>query len=106
MNLDAELLERYWRLDQRRRELERQARQLKAEADLLGRDIEAFLEQSGRQQLRRGDYLARWVETRAPVAWKQEFIRIAGAEEAIRLSLAAPWVRRLEVECISKEAEP
>lgn len=95
--MNAQTLARYWELDERRRELEREARQLKQELELLENDIVAAVRASGKNQLRRGNYLAVLLDYRSQPRWKEEFIRVAGAEAAVHIALNAPVVQRLQV---------
>lgn len=95
--MTAETLSRYWDLDERRRQLEREARQLKQELDILEAEISAALRAAGKTQLRRGQYLAMLVDYRAAPRWKEEFIRLAGADKAVEIALNCPVVQRLQV---------
>lgn len=101
--IKAETLERWHELDSRRKELEREARQLVAERDLLSTDLQASLEAMGKDQCTRGAYRVSLVEGRAVVAWKDEFVRRLGAELAAKLAQeAVPGPKRIQVEEISK----
>lgn len=77
---DAATLQEWYERDQRRKDLEREARQLAAENAVMAKDLQAALIAAGRTEIARGEYRAGLVDGRATVAWKEEFIRVAGAE--------------------------
>ena len=75
--------------DQRRKELESEARQIDAECDIHHKDLLVAMEEAGRVEITRGPYRASVVDGSASVSWKAEFLRVAGGEAATELTKAA-----------------
>ena len=96
-NIDAETLRAWHERDQRRKDLERQARQLKVENDQVAGEIKAALEEEDKSEVRRGDFRARLVPGRPTVPWKEEFIRALGADAAAEVLAAAPVPLQLTI---------
>ena len=76
--------------DGRRKDLEREARQLAAENKLVADDLLAAMKEAGKNQLRRGPILATIDTSHGSVSWKDAFVRVAGAEAATELQAQAP----------------
>jgi len=83
--------------DQRRRLIEREARQLQQENDLVLKDLDAVLQEKGYSSLMRGLYRAVYIEGRATVSWKDQFILHVGSGIAQQLIDEAVPSRRLTV---------
>jgi hypothetical protein len=99
-NLTKADIEAYLALHEERLSLQRQARDKEREAEELEQKIWAWVDAKGgdaRSCERSGFVLA--IKTRAgSVQWKTEFIRVAGAEEAEKLTSAAPPREFLSIE--------
>lgn len=78
--------------DERRKDLEREARQLKTENDLITDDLFQSLKAADKTTVVRGKYRGELTKRSGTVSWKQEFIRSAGAVKADALAKAAPPV--------------
>jgi hypothetical protein len=99
-DLTREELEHYASLHERRLELNRQAAALEREADLIEPKIWAFIKKQGN----RSKAVSKWgfnlaVKLKqAAVKWKDEFLKLAGAEKVAELAAAAPMKESLSVE--------
>lgn len=85
-------IEQFLDLDEQRKALNRQADSLKRQVDLLGEKITQHIVDEGGKAHRlvyRGFLLAIDL-AKGTVRWKDEFIRLAGSEEADKLAAAAP----------------
>lgn len=96
--ITAEKLERWYELNQKRQELEREARQFDKERELLSTEIKAALEADGKYSVLRGRFRVSLVDGRPTVSWKDELVKIAGADRAAELVAAAPVPKRVQVE--------
>ena len=76
--------------DERRKDLEREARQLDAENKLVAADLLAVLKAAGQAKITRGEFTAEQDKAKGSVSWKDAFIRAQGADAAIKLAAAAP----------------
>lgn len=99
-------VERYYELNEQRKNLERQAENIEREQKLIKAKIIAFIKDQGGKSLAVAKWGFRlainlWAGT---VKWKDEFIRVASAEEATQLSDAAPKQERLSVEKVERAA--
>lgn len=83
--------------DERRRDLEREARQLAAENELIAKDLHAALKAAGKTDLQRGGFGAEIEVTRGTVPWRDEFLRVAGSAAAKELADAAPSKERVKI---------
>lgn len=90
-------LERFAELEERRKQADREARNLGKEIAQLRRKFEAAMQADGKQAATRYGFRLVFVEGRPRVAWKDEFIRIAGSESADQLMADAPRPAKLEV---------
>jgi len=79
--------------DEHRRDLEREARQLKAENDLVAQDLFAGLEANEKTELVRGEFVGFITERKDAVSWKNEFLRIEGAAAAAKLQAETDTTR-------------
>ena len=89
-------------LKQRRLELDRESRKLAKAERKLSESLLASLQAEGRDEIRRGDFVAKLAEGRATVAWKQEFIEVAGQDAADELIEHAERPVTVKVDCIPK----
>jgi hypothetical protein len=96
-SFDLDAFQGYAAREARRLELEREARTLAKENELFRDDLEAALDAAGKTSLTRGPHEAGFEESRAAIAWKTEFIRVAGADAASELAAAAPSKRKLVI---------
>lgn len=78
-------------------ELSSRAKTLREEATQIEELAASDLESSGRDTTKRGGFTLVWDEKRGSVAWKQEFIRVAGAEQADRLTQSAEVKRTIKI---------
>lgn len=86
---DEQALREFVERDERRKGLEREARQLAAENDLVKKDLLAALKDAGKTEISRGDFAASIKTSAGTVSWKEAFLRVAGADEADKLAKAA-----------------
>lgn len=96
--ITEEKLTRWYVLNKERLDLEREARQLDKERELLSTEFKAALEADGKASVSRGRFRVSLVDGRPSVAWKDELVRIAGADKAAELVAAAPVPKRVQVE--------
>lgn len=87
---DEAALREWCERDAHRLDLEREARQLKAENDLVAKDLLEALKAAEKIKLVRGRFEAEIETKRGTVSWKEEFLRVAGAAAATKLVEAAP----------------
>lgn len=91
------------RLDRRRKlvaeklDLDRRSRALETEIKQIDSDAAADLKATGKDSVRRGGYLLTWKDGRPSIQWKSEFVRIAGAEAANRITADAPRPKKLDI---------
>lgn len=90
-------LSRYQSLEAEAAELAARASTLRREAKTIVDKATEDLEGTGKPTAKRGGFLLRWKVSRGSVAWKTEFVRIAGAEAADELTKSAPERRSLEI---------
>lgn len=99
-------LERYYELDEQRKSLARQAKDLEALQEELKVKFEAFVRVKGgpeRAYAFASGHRLSILEKRESVGWKGEFLRVAGPEEAERLVREAPMKEVLQIEPPKKE---
>lgn len=97
MPITAKSLAHYVELDEERKGLEREARNIQKEIELIGDEFREELKRRKVNSVKEGSYQVQLVDGRASVSWKDEFIRIAGSERAIEIQDAAPIPKRLQV---------
>jgi len=87
-------------LEERRKTLEREARQLGKQSGEIADRLLAYARAHGGkgQSIVRSGYVLAVVIGRGSVPWKQEFVRVAGLDAAEALIAAAPPVEKLSVE--------
>lgn len=90
MRITKTSLDRWRQLQADKKELERKARALDVEAKAIEASAKADLESSGKDHINRGGYRIAWVEGRASIAWKNEFVDKLGAEAAAEIAAKAP----------------
>lgn len=95
--ITADLLREVHDRNQQRLDLDRQSRTLAQANEAPLQQIRDALEAEGRSEVRRGDLVARLEDGRATVSWKNEFVAVAGEEEANRLVREAPIPKRVVV---------
>lgn len=76
--------------DARRKELQREARQLQAENDVVAEDLLALFRADGKSSCRRGNCVAEIEVKPGTVSWKDEFLRAVGSEAATAIAAAVP----------------
>lgn len=93
-------IEEYLALEEKRKAANRQADDIEKQAKVLKARIEAFIVAKGgsARTVERSGYVLSIKQKAGSVAWKEEFLRVAGQEEAARLSAAAPKRDYLSVE--------
>lgn len=94
-------LDRYVQIDAERKRLNREADLLKAQQEELGNKLRQFCRVQGGDALsvERSGYRLSISHVKGSVAWKQEFVRVAGVEAAERIAIAAPL--REQLECVA-----
>jgi len=93
----AAQLDRWRQIEAQRKDLAAKVKALDTEAKQIAKAASDDLAATGKQSAKRGDYLLTWKMGRASVAWKGEFIRVAGAEAAEKLANEAPPTRSLQI---------
>jgi hypothetical protein len=99
-------VDRYMELDQERKKLNRQVENLEREQKPLKEKILAFVQDNGgkTQAVSKWGYVLKINLFAGVPKWKDAFINWAGADEATKLSEAAPKQERLSVEKVEKAA--
>lgn len=90
-------LARYCDLRERKKKLESEARSLETEINQLSDLTMSWLEEIGKNAATIHGYRVTIEEGRAYVSWKDEFVRLAGADNAASIAAAAPRPPRLSV---------
>ncbi|MEL6897743.1 MAG: hypothetical protein AAFP90_16710 [Planctomycetota bacterium] len=92
MSISKARLQRYHELTEERKRLERQARSLKTESDIIMEEARTALKESGKQQIKRSGFVVHYVPGRATVRWKDAFIARCGsaAAEEVQAAASAP----------------
>ena len=85
----------YLEIQERRKELERQARELKKIEQLIEQEMREMLELFGPYE--EDGYQIRWSEKPGRVAWKQEFVKRLGPVEAAKVQAECPPVKVIEI---------
>lgn len=98
--ITAEQAAKWIDLNTRRLELEREARVLDKERELLSLEFQQALDAKGQESMKvgGGEFVVKLVEGNGSVKWKDEFIRLAGAAKATELTAAAPKPKKVVVE--------
>lgn len=97
MNITPADCQKWIDLEARRLELEREARKAESDRDLLSKQFQAYLDEMGATSLKRGKFDIAIVDGRPSVAWKDEFVKVAGAEKASALSASATGKKKIQV---------
>ena len=100
--LTADLLAERNELDAEARKLESRARTLRKKQSQIDDIAKAELTKAGRDSIRRAGYTLAYVDGRAVVRWRDEFVRVAGADAADELSQNATPSKRLQVTAPAK----
>lgn len=95
--ITPEVLKKRRQLDDRQKELEREARAIAKEKTAIDTDLKAALEKAGKTSIARGGFRVSLVEGRPSVSWKGEFVKLATAQVAAEIEANAPRSLRLEV---------
>lgn len=90
-------LARYCELRERKRKLESEARSLETEINQLSDLAMSYLEEIDKNVATIHGYRVAIEEGRAYVAWKDEFVRVAGSDAAAHLSTNAPRPPKLTI---------
>lgn len=98
--ITAEQAAKWIELNTRRLELEREARALDKERELLSVEFQQALDAKGQDVMKvgGGEFVIKLVEGNGSVKWKDEFIRVAGSAKATELTAAAPKSKKVVVE--------
>lgn len=85
-------VEEYLALQEKRRDLNRQADALEREEKVIAAELVALVESDGGKArvVTKGSHKISLVEKPGSVRWKDEFIRVAGADEATALQANCP----------------
>lgn len=98
MKISAKKMEKWLTLNARRLELEREARAVEKEKDLLSTEFKAALDAEGKDSITRGKFRVGLVAGRPSVSWKDELVGRLGAELANSIVQRAPVPRKIQVE--------
>lgn len=90
-------IQEYLAIEERRKALNREAADLGKQSDVIKEKLMLFARANGGSVARSGYRLAIKLAT-GFVAWKQEFIRVAGQEEANRLTRDCPKRETLSID--------
>jgi len=94
---DEAALKEWVERDERRLELEREARQLDQENKLTAQDLLRALKEAGKTKVARGLFEAEIENKRSQVSWKDVFLRIVGAEAASKIAANAPMKESVKI---------
>lgn len=89
MALKKEQLDEWRKLEERRKELSREAKTLGDAAKQLEEIFEAELAKSEKPSIKRHGYTLAWQDGRASVAWAAEYLKECGADKANALKQSA-----------------
>lgn len=92
-----EELWRFLELETKRKEVDRQSRNLAREISQLKTHFEQCMRDDDKESVVRYGFRLTFVDGRPKVSWKDEFIRVAGAEAADDVLADAPRPPKLEV---------
>lgn len=95
--LTAEDLQEYWRLNERRKELAREARTLEKRGNELLDRFLAAMRAEGVTSGALDDFVLVIEDKRLSVAWKAKFVEHAGADAAVAIEQAQPVGQRVKV---------
>lgn len=90
-------IQEYLALEDRRKALNREAEDLRKQAEVIQTKLMSFCRYNGSQCERSGYRLSITLASGFP-AWKQAFIRVAGMEEAARVSRECPKREVLKID--------
>lgn len=96
-DITADDLKKLWELDQRRKALDRESSSIKKQQDLITDAVKAALAADDRTEVKRGDYRAELRDGQICPKWKEEFVRVAGAEAASEIQASTPPTKKLSV---------
>lgn len=91
------MLERFCHLRQQKRGLDAQVRAVEAEMYSIHEACMAFLVSRGTRAAKVAKYHLLIAEGQSVVRWKDEFIRVAGADAAAKVAKAAVRAQKLEI---------
>ena len=98
-------LQRYVELRAKKRELDAQVRAIESEMYTTHELCMEYLEAKRTKSAKLHRFTLSLADGQSIVKWKDEFIRVSSAEEAAKISAAAPRAQRLEVTAPPVEAE-
>lgn len=85
-------------------EINAEVKDLASKADALKREAKAIeakaaedLKSTDKDTAKRGEFLLSWIEKNGSVSWKSEFVKVAGADAAKKLSDDAPKSKALQI---------
>lgn len=99
-NITKKDLEEWERLENQRKEASREARDLQKQQDIIEAKIKAFVEAKGgkSRSVERSGFRLALEKVKQQVAWKTEYIALAGQEQAEQLVADAPLKEVLAIE--------
>lgn len=102
--ITAEQLEDYVRLEEQRKELDRQSRAISKQQGILTAHFQIALEAAKKQTLTRGAYRVSLVASKCSVSYKDELIKVIGPLEVAKLADEAPTKTKVVVEATTAVA--
>lgn len=99
-NLTRAEIEEFLKAEEDRRAANRLADDIERKAAPLKARIKKFIELKGgkAKRVERSGYLLSLKQQNGQIAWKNEFLRVAGEEEAARVAANPPQVEKLSIE--------
>lgn len=94
------LIEKYLKLEEERKSLSRQSKDLKVEQDVIHEAMEQFVRDNGGKgkTVSHAGFVLAIITKNGSVSWKDEFVKKCGSEIAEELIAAAPKKEELTVE--------
>jgi len=102
--ITAEQLEDYAKLEEQRKELDRQSRAIAKQQGILADHFKIALEAANKQTLTRGAFRVSLVESKCSVSYKDELIKQIGPLEVAKLADEAPTKTKVVVEATAAAA--
>ena len=97
-SITKDQIEEFVKLEEERKALEQKARALGKRTSALADHFKAHLEAKKKTAITRSGYRITLVDGRPSVAWKDEFIKVAGPLAADDLLKSAPVSKRVDVQ--------
>lgn len=98
IKLSKENIAEFLTLEEQRRSLESQARAIESRTAPIKEALKTALRSSGKTSCVKLGYRLTFIPGRANISWKEEFVRVAGPEEADRITKVAPKTQQLDVQ--------